>query len=78
MTDTTPDDRRDAISSRAYQLWESEGRPEGRDQRNWEQASVEIADARADAAQARKVSQKKTKSASTVKSRAAKPKSPKT
>ncbi len=78
MTDTTPDDRRDAISRRAYQLWESEGRPEGRDQQNWEQASVEIADARADAAQARKVSQKETKSASTVKPRAAKPKSPKT
>lgn len=33
----------DAISRRAYELWESEGRPEGCDQRHWLQAEQELA-----------------------------------
>ena len=30
------------ISQRAYQLWEQEGRPEGRESEHWEQACREI------------------------------------
>ena len=73
------DDRHKAISRRAYELWEQEGRPEGRDKENWGQASVDIVDARSDAAEARAVSQKsgspkKPKAASTAKPRSTKPK----
>jgi hypothetical protein len=32
----------DAISRRAYELWESEGRPEGSDLRHWLQAEQEL------------------------------------
>ncbi|MES2695286.1 MAG: DUF2934 domain-containing protein [Verrucomicrobiota bacterium] len=32
----------DAISNRAYELWENEGRPEGSDQRHWFQAEQEL------------------------------------
>jgi hypothetical protein len=32
----------DAISRRAYELWESEGRPEGADLRHWLQAEQEL------------------------------------
>jgi hypothetical protein len=34
------------IQRRAYELWESEGRPTGRDQAHWLQAESEIARAR--------------------------------
>jgi hypothetical protein len=34
------------IQRRAYELWESEGRPAGRDEANWLQAESEIARAR--------------------------------
>jgi hypothetical protein len=30
--------QQDQISTLAYQLWEQEGRPEGRDREHWEQA----------------------------------------
>ena len=33
------DDRHDAIRTRAYQLWEEEGRPHGRDEHHWHAAS---------------------------------------
>ena len=32
----------DAISRRAYELWEQEGRPEGNDMRHWFQAEREL------------------------------------
>ena len=35
-----------AIACRAYQLWEDEGRPEGRDQEHWTSAEDEILFAR--------------------------------
>lgn len=33
------DDRHDAIRARAYHLWEKEGRPHGRDEHHWHEAS---------------------------------------
>jgi hypothetical protein len=41
------DDMYQRIQRRAYELWESEGRPAGRDEANWLQAESEIARARA-------------------------------
>lgn len=38
----------DAISRRAYELWEKEGRPEGSDLRHWLQAEQELGIGRAD------------------------------
>lgn len=32
----------DRVRRRAYELWEREGRPEGRDREHWEQARREI------------------------------------
>jgi hypothetical protein len=37
------DEMRDYIQRRAYELWESEGRPTGRDQAHWLQAEGELA-----------------------------------
>ena len=34
------------IQRRAYELWESEGRPEGRERAHWHQAELEITRAR--------------------------------
>jgi hypothetical protein len=34
------------IQRRAYELWETEGRPEGREQAHWHQAELEITRAR--------------------------------
>jgi hypothetical protein len=36
-------DMYERIQRRAYELWESEGRPNGREQANWLQAEAEIA-----------------------------------
>lgn len=36
----------DAVSRRAYELWESEGRPEGCDMRHWLQAEQELGQSR--------------------------------
>lgn len=33
------------IRERAYEIWEEEGRPEGREAQHWQQAAAEIADA---------------------------------
>jgi hypothetical protein len=38
-----PDDLQQRVQQRAYELWESEGRPEGREQAHWLQAQHEIA-----------------------------------
>jgi hypothetical protein len=40
----------DAISRRAYEIWEREGRPEGCDLRHWLQAEQELGVSRADRA----------------------------
>ena len=37
------DDLQQRVQQRAYELWESEGRPEGREQDHWLQAQHEIA-----------------------------------
>ena len=37
------------IRLRAYQIWEEEGRPEGRDKAHWQQASDEVTIVRGDA-----------------------------
>lgn len=34
--------RDDRIRERAYQIWEAEGRPQGKAQTHWEQASTEL------------------------------------
>ncbi len=38
------DDREHRIRERAYRLWEQEGRPEGRHEHHWTQASQEVGD----------------------------------
>lgn len=35
-------DRHERIKQRAYELWESQGRPDGKEQEHWEQASQEL------------------------------------
>lgn len=40
------------IRERAYEIWESEGRPESRSHDHWEQARAEFSEASAEAAQA--------------------------
>ena len=40
------EDRHERIQRRAYELWEREGRPAGREHANWLQAENEIARAR--------------------------------
>lgn len=37
-------DREDRIRQRAHQLWEEDGRPEGKHAHHWEQARTEIGD----------------------------------
>ena len=36
--------RDERVRSRAYELWEKEGRPEGRDKEHWSQAETESGD----------------------------------
>ena len=38
------DEREDRIRERAYRLWEGEGRPHGRHEDHWRQASQEVGD----------------------------------
>jgi Protein of unknown function (DUF2934) len=40
------DEMHEYVQRRAYELWESEGRPTGRDQAHWLQAESEVARAR--------------------------------
>jgi len=35
-------DRQDRIRQRAHEIWEQEGRPDGRDQEHWERAHREV------------------------------------
>ena len=35
-------DREDRIRERAYEIWISDGRPEGREKEHWEQAASEV------------------------------------
>jgi hypothetical protein len=35
-------DQQQRVRTRAYELWEQEGRPEGRDQIHWSQAEQEL------------------------------------
>lgn len=35
-------DREERIRSRAYEIWEREGRPEGRHREHWQQAASEV------------------------------------
>lgn len=44
------DDRHEVIRARAHQLWEDEGRPEGREDAHWLQASRDIDEASEEAA----------------------------
>lgn len=44
------DDRHEVIRARAHQLWEDEGRPEGREEAHWLQASRDIDEASEEAA----------------------------
>jgi len=37
------EDREERIRARAYQLWERDGRPEGREAHHWEEAKLLIA-----------------------------------
>lgn len=37
----TGDDRERRVRDRAYEIWESEGRPSGREREHWEQAERE-------------------------------------
>lgn len=37
-------DREKSIRVRAYEIWESEGRPEGRESQHWEQARMQLAE----------------------------------
>jgi Protein of unknown function (DUF2934) len=41
-----PENVQERIERRAYELWESEGRPEGRAQVHWHQAELEVTRAR--------------------------------
>ena len=38
-------DIENSIRERAYEIWEEEGRPAGREAQHWQQAAAEIADA---------------------------------
>lgn len=37
------------IAERAYEIWESEGQPEGRSEQHWNQARAEFAEAKSEA-----------------------------
>ena len=41
---TTNEDLDTRVKARAHQIWESEGRPDGRESSHWEQAQWEISE----------------------------------
>jgi hypothetical protein len=49
------------IEQRAYEIWEAEGRPEGKHLEHWEQAARELGIALPEAAKAKKAPAKRTK-----------------
>lgn len=64
----------ETIRVHAYHLWESGGRPHGRDQEFWHRAAAELAAVRPEARnKAPKTTQPKTTKPKTTKPRAAKP-----
>jgi Protein of unknown function (DUF2934) len=68
-------EKEDRIRRRAHEIWEQEGRPEGREKHHWEQASREVEGQPAKAAKTRKAPSKAKPSSGTAKSedKAAKP-----
>ena len=46
------DSREDRIRAKAHDLWETDGRPEGRDRQHWEQAAKLVAEEEREAAKA--------------------------
>jgi hypothetical protein len=52
-TSSSPDVSAEAISRRAYELWEQEGRPDGNDLRHWLQAQQELSGKTSEAEPAR-------------------------
>lgn len=48
------------IQERAYEIWESEGRPQGRSHEHWEQARAEFTDARSEAGAGSAAARKKS------------------
>jgi hypothetical protein len=46
------DTREDRIRAKAHDLWEADGRPEGKDRQHWEQAAKLIAEQEREAAKA--------------------------
>ncbi|OCW56969.1 DUF2934 domain-containing protein [Hoeflea olei] len=69
------DDHEHSIRQRAYEIWESEGRPAGRATHHWEQARAELSEARAQAtaAPAAKAPKKPAAPKSAAKAGTAKP-----
>ena len=65
-------DRDKSIRDRAYEIWESEGRPEGREADHWQQAAAELSEIRNESASGDLATGKKTKPA--AKSSSTKPK----
>lgn len=69
--------RASATAERAYQIWEGEGRPHGRDMDHWLQAESELAREGGPSKQARPTARKRmTAVASTPKPKSARAKAP--
>lgn len=60
------------IRERAYEIWEDEGRPQGREAQHWQQAATEFAEAQEEA-RASVGTQARKKPAASAKSRAKAP-----
>ncbi|ARU18011.1 DUF2934 domain-containing protein [Croceicoccus marinus] len=60
------------IRERAYEIWEEEGRPEGREAQHWQQAAGDIADAQSEnrAASAKSASKTGAKADGTARKKA--------
>ena len=57
------------IRERAYEIWEEEGRPEGREAQHWQQAAAETADAQRENREA--IARSSAKPAGTTRKKAA-------
>ena len=69
---------RDQIAERAFEIWEHEGKPQGRDREHWERAEAELQKVMARMAPAKPKRAAKPKSAKpAAKPKAAKPKTAK-
>jgi hypothetical protein len=65
-----------AIAERAYQIWEREGRPHGRDMDHWLQAERELKPGDGQSQRSRAALRKPAKAASTAKPKATKSRAP--